>query len=107
MELIIIYGIIIGIIIAIMAFPIWLMVEVNIFLGIAVIVVYEIFLMKTYNVPVISVSITFILRLGLFLLLSLLILSSIVLVAVSCFHLSFEGAEVFTDIMQALKYYVG
>lgn len=106
MELIII-GIIIGIIIAIIAFPIWLMVEVNIFLGIAVIVVYEIFLMKTYNVPVISVSITFILRLGLFLLLSLLILSSIVLVAVSCFHLSFEGAEVFTDIMQALKYYVG
>lgn len=51
----ILFVIIIGVVIAIIALPIWLMLNVNLFLGIGVICLYDFIIYKCCDVPAISV----------------------------------------------------
>ncbi len=103
-------AILIGIVIAIIALPIWLMLNVNFFLGIGVICLYDFILYKCYDIPVISVILSFILRLVLYLLLTAIILFGVLFITVNCFNISLENLPGFLNyistVLKMLKYYI-
>lgn len=112
MELIL-FAILIGIVIAIVALPIWLMINVNVFLGIGIICLYDFIIYKIYDVPAISVIVSFVLRLGLFLLLVAIILFGILFIFMSCYDVTIEKFEdlpgflhYVSTVLKMLRYYI-
>lgn len=84
--------IVLGIIIAIIVLPFWVMANVNVFLGIGVICIYEFIIYKNINVPAISVIISFVIRLFLYLLLIAIALLGVLFVVVNFSGISIENS---------------
>lgn len=106
----ILFVIIIGVVIAIIALPIWLMLNVNLFLGIGVICLYDFIIYKCCDVPAISVILSFVLRIGLYLLLIAIILLGTSFIIVNYFNISLESLpdlfNYISVILKMIKYYV-
>jgi len=75
-------------------------------IGIITLVVVDIILKCIFDIPLITVFVMSLLRKCMFLVLALMIFISILIIAVLCFNVSFEGVEIVNNIIELLKYYV-
>lgn len=112
MELIL-FVIVLVIIICIIGLPFWLMFKTNLFLGIAILGLYDFIIYKIIDVPAISIVAMFLLRVFLYSALFALGLIGVLFICCTYFNLSLDSIEVFPElfnklsvIIEVVQYYI-